>query len=120
MQARLCFFVGVVPGAESMSRVTLALVAAACGLPAGAAERPRPFVSPEGGRLVYAADSRGNRVPDFSHAGYGGGAAVPDVPVRVVVPPRPGDSGPRIQAALDQVAALRPGPDGFRGAVLLL
>ncbi|GLF96813.1 hypothetical protein [Streptomyces yaizuensis] len=26
-----------------------------------------------GGKLVYGRDAQGNRVPDYSHAGYGGG-----------------------------------------------
>jgi hypothetical protein len=72
------------------------------------------------GRLAYAEDGVGNRVPDFSHAGYmGGGVAIPDAPVRVVVPPADGDDGARIQAAIDFVAGLPPGDDGLRGAVLL-
>ncbi len=72
------------------------------------------------GGLVYEADERGNRIPDFSHAGYmGGGVAIPDVPVRVSIEPGEGDDTERIQAAIDQVAGLERGPDGFRGAVLL-
>jgi hypothetical protein len=72
------------------------------------------------GKLAYDADARGNRIPDFSHCGYQGGEAIPDVPVRVVVPPAGDDNGPRIQAALDHVAALELDAGGFRGAVLLL
>lgn len=72
------------------------------------------------GALVYAADEAGNRVIDFSHAGYrGGGVAIPVVPVKIVVEPRGRNDEVSIQAALDLVAALPPGPDGFRGAVLL-
>ncbi len=72
------------------------------------------------GRLVYEVDARGNRIPDFSHAGYrGGGVVLPDVPVRVVVNPTNGDNGARIQAAIDYVAQLAPDANGFRGAVLL-
>jgi hypothetical protein len=67
------------------------------------------------GRLAYPADARGNRVPDFSHAGYGGEAAIPDVPVRVVVPP-----GAGVQAGIDYVSHLPADANGLRGAVLLL
>src|SRR3989442_1554214 len=82
----------------------------------------RRFVYPsQDGRLVYTTDARGNRIPDFSHSGYGGGGvAIPDVPVRVVVPPGKGNGTPRIQAAIDQVSSLQADPSGFRGAVLLL
>src|SRR5262249_42271413 len=46
--------------------------------------------------------------------------AIPDAPVRVVVPPAGGDSGPSIQAAIDSVSALPADAQGIRGAVLLL
>jgi hypothetical protein len=103
--------------------VLLAIALLSAALPgAGAAEDPRRFVAPdEAGRLVYEQDDRGNRIPDFSHCGYmGGGVAIPDVPVRVVVAPAVGDDGPRIQAAIDHVAALPADGRGIRGAVLLL
>jgi len=83
--------------------------------------KPLPPVSRDaGGRLVYTPDARGNRVPDFSYCGYmASGQPIPDVPVRMVVPPVKGDATLPIQAALDYVAALPPDAQGFRGAVLL-
>ena len=73
------------------------------------------------GRLVYDADERGNRVPDFSNCGYAGGdQPIPNAPVRLVVAPVPGDSTARIQKAIDYVASLPPDAGGIRGAVLLL
>jgi hypothetical protein len=75
-----------------------------------------------GNKLVYDTDDRGNRIPDFSHAGYqGGGGSIPDVPVRIVVAPAKGegDNTARIQAALDYVATLPADERGLRGAVLL-
>ncbi|HXA43985.1 MAG TPA: DUF6298 domain-containing protein, partial [Candidatus Angelobacter sp.] len=73
------------------------------------------------GRLVYGLDEKGNRVPDFSTCGYaGGGQPIPEVEVRVVVAPVPGDETARIQKALDYVGALPADTNGFRGAVLLL
>lgn len=72
------------------------------------------------GHLVYQADARGNRIPDFSNVGYrGGGVALPDVPVKVTVEPGEGDAGARIQAAIDQVSKLPADAAGHRGAVLL-
>src|SRR5215470_7486249 len=51
--------------------------------------------------LSYQPDQRGDRIPDFSYAGYrGGGVALPDAPVKVVVPPSKGDSTERIQRAI--------------------
>ena len=75
----------------------------------------------QAGHLFYAEDQLGNRIPDFSHCGYAGADRdIPDVPVRIVVQPaNRGDDGPRIQAALDQVARLPVGQNGFRGAVRL-
>ena len=81
-----------------------------------------PVVTPsrDSTGLVYTADAAGNRVPDFSSAGYrGGGEALPEVPARVVVTPVAGDNGPRIQAAIDYVAGLNPDHNGLRGAVAL-
>lgn len=81
----------------------------------------QPFVSaPASGALTYTPDAKGNRIPDFSMAGYGGGGVpLPIAPVRVVVSPVEGDNGPRIQAAIDYVAGLPADPRGLRGAVLL-
>ena len=72
------------------------------------------------GRLVYRADSEGNYVPDFSHAGYmGGGVPIPQVPVKVALRPGDGDDSASIQAAIDEVSRLPRDSEGFRGAVLL-
>jgi hypothetical protein len=104
-----------------MTRTPLIVLTAVLLARSAAADPPLRFVSPgAGGRLGYDVDPRGNRIPDFSHAGCGGGAVIPDVPIRVVVPPGAGDNGPRIQAAIDFVAGLRPDANGFRGTVLLL
>lgn len=83
--------------------------------------RPVAVVSFTKGKLNYVADKSGDRVPDFSYAGYrGGDVTIPNVPVRVVAAaPVEGDNTPRIQSAIDQVAAMPLGADGFRGAVLL-
>ncbi len=74
----------------------------------------------EGG-LVYRADERGNTIPDFSRAGYGGGGVrLPDVPVVVTLTPNAdGDDGARIQSALDEVARRSPDQRGHRGTILL-
>src|SRR5262249_8209625 len=74
------------------------------------------------GRLAYRSlDSRGDRIMDFSHAGYkGGGVALPDAPVRVTLSPTSsGDDTSRIQNAINDVAAMAPDAQGIRGAVLL-
>jgi len=72
------------------------------------------------GKITYQADENGNRIPDFSYCGYmASEQAIPTVPVRVVVPLKKGDATLRIQSALDYVASLPVGADGFRGAVLL-
>lgn len=70
--------------------------------------------------LSYTPDAQGNRIPDFSAAGYaGGGVPLPVVPARVRVSPITGDATALIQAAIDAVAALPPDANGFRGAVVL-
>src|SRR5665647_2982765 len=72
------------------------------------------------GRLVYVADSLGNRIPDFSNAGYkGGGVPIPYVANKKIIWPVMGDNSINIQAAIDSVSSLPPDAAGFRGAVLL-
>jgi hypothetical protein len=78
------------------------------------------FPGPDG-TLAYKKDPKGNQVPDFSNAGYGGGGvALPVVPVKQTLSPEPaGDDGARIQAALDAVGAMPADEAGIRGALLL-
>ncbi len=85
------------------------------------AGQPAPVLTYNAGRLIYHPDAQGNRIPDFSHAGYAGAnKPIPNAPVRVVVNAVPGDSTERIQRALDYVGGLEPDANGIRGAVLLL
>ncbi len=72
------------------------------------------------GQLSYPADGEGNRIPDFSNAGYrGGGIPLPQVPVVITLSPIEGDNTARIQAALDEVGAMPIQAGGHRGAVQL-
>ena len=72
------------------------------------------------GKLVYVPDEQGNTIPDFSHAGYGGGGTpIPSVPVKETVWPVAGDNTANLQAAIDKVSALPLDKNGFRGAVLI-
>ncbi|MBK18515.1 MAG: hypothetical protein CMM52_06740 [Rhodospirillaceae bacterium] len=71
-------------------------------------------------KLVYNKESDGTRLPDFSHAGFrGGGIPIPTILEKVMVRPSGGEDRETIQAAIDQVSALSPDKNGFRGAVLL-
>ena len=77
------------------------------------------FPGPDG-KLEYKTTLAGDRIMDFSTAGYmGGGVAIPTVPVvKTVKPSGAPDETAAIQSVIDEVAAL-PLKDGFRGAVLL-
>ncbi len=71
-------------------------------------------------KLVYAEDSKGNRIPDFSHVGYRNlEVPIPDLEVKVTLKPGVGDDTERIQKALDEVGRIRANTKGQRGAVLL-
>ena len=71
------------------------------------------------GELAYKTLPAGDRIMDFSYAGYGGGGvALPDVPVKAVVAASGGDDTTSIQEALNTVARAEM-VNGFRGAVLL-
>src|SRR4051812_23447255 len=60
------------------------------------------------GRMVYRTTPAGDRIMDFSHAGYmGGGVALPNMPVKRTVKPSGGpDDTAMIQAAVDEVSKL--------------
>ena len=71
------------------------------------------------GTLEYKTTPKGDRIVDFSHAGYmGGGVAIPTLAVKREVDPSGADDTAEIQAAIAEVSAL-PLVQGFRGAVLL-
>ncbi|MDR3296685.1 MAG: DUF6298 domain-containing protein [Prevotellaceae bacterium] len=84
-----------------------------------APQPPRPLELRDG-QLRYAPDSLGNRIPDFSHAGYkGGDADIPNAPVKLRLQPTEGDATALIQQAIDYVGTLPADNNGLRGAVLL-
>ena len=97
------------------------------GDPGCAPEAPGPddwssaLVYPgEDNYLVYESDDEGNRIPDFSYAGYHrGDVELPELPVELELAPSGGDDTDMIQAALDEVGELPLDEDGHRGAVLL-
>jgi hypothetical protein len=71
------------------------------------------------GRLFYRALPGGDRIMDFSYAGYmGGGVKIPTIPVKRTVSPSGGDDTGAIQNAIDEVSQMD-FKDGFRGAILL-
>lgn len=106
-----------------LSAVLLAAGASAMG-PAGAAAAAPPsgsWITFNGGHLAYGVDGQGNRIPDYSYAGYeNGGVTLPVVPTVVSVrAPTGTDDTAAIQAAIDQVSSLPLSSAGFRGAVQL-
>ncbi|MEM1109547.1 MAG: hypothetical protein AAGH99_12750 [Planctomycetota bacterium] len=73
--------------------------------------------------LVYQMDSRGDRVLDYSEAGYQRGAALPD-PLSLVdasrivdLNPTNGDNLAQIHAAIEQVSGMSQQANGYRGIV---
>ncbi|MCX6208312.1 MAG: hypothetical protein NTZ59_02120, partial [Bacteroidetes bacterium] len=71
------------------------------------------------GKLVYTPDAKGNTVPDFSDVGYmNSEVSIPNVPVVLTIFPVAGDNLNNVQNAINTVAAMPLGSDGFRGAIL--
>ena len=104
------------------SIICLIILAAALGdgTSALAAPKPPPEIEFKDGKMSYVPDAKGNRVLDYSTAGYmAGGVAIPDAPVKVTVPVTEGDNWARVQAAIDYVSSLPADAQGIRGAVLL-
>jgi hypothetical protein len=72
------------------------------------------------GKLEYAADKEGNRIPDFSYAGYKNGSVpIPSIAVVDSVSPIAGDNTANIQSAINRVASRSFDAKGFRGALLM-
>lgn len=106
----------------SMKRFAFILSLIAMTTPADAADRPSSNWATIGsdGKLVYDRDAQGNRLPDFSNCGYGGGGvALPTVPIIATVHPEPGDMTAALQKAIDAIGELPADARGMRGAVLL-
>ncbi len=85
-----------------------------------------PLVSLENNSLKYTLysnqgeNSKLNRIPDFSYAGYkGGGVSIPNVPVVKTIESVSADCHKLIQDAIDEISLLAPDKNGIRGAVLL-
>lgn len=71
------------------------------------------------GKLQYATLPKGEKILDFSSAGYkGGGVAIPGAPAQKTLKPSGGDDTAAIQGAIDAVSKLSP-VNGLRGAVVL-
>jgi hypothetical protein len=72
------------------------------------------------GKLEYTTDNEGNRIPDFSYAGYKNGASpIPMIAAVDTVSPVAGDNTTNIQAAINRVAARTLDGNGFRGALFM-
>ena len=71
------------------------------------------------GKLMYKTLEGGDKIMDFSYAGYmGGGVSIPLVPVTVTLSPVAGDNSAAIQKAIDEVSQMKI-VNGFRGTILL-
>lgn len=82
-----------------LSLVLIVLVASPLKAQPNYSSYVRP--GPEG-MLIYASDARGNRIPDYSYAGYkGGGVTLPHASVKIALEPARGDDTERIQAGID-------------------
>lgn len=79
------------------------------------------YPGPDGKLRYEAYTPQGDRILDFSHCGFRAGEApLPTVAEKIrLTPAASGDDTARIQAALDQIAALPPAADGTRGALVL-
>ena len=74
----------------------------------------------EDGSLTYTPDAKGDILPDFSRVGYhAGDKEIPGVAIVKTIEPTGSNSQQALQSAIDEVSAMKPGKDGFRGAILL-
>jgi hypothetical protein len=95
------------------------LVGFALALPIHAREQAAWVSLDSSGKLVYRTLPRGDRIVDFSYAGYmSGGVPLPRVPSARTISPSGGDDTAAIQRAINEVSAM-PMKSGIRGAVVL-
>jgi len=74
----------------------------------------------ESGNLTYTSDADGNRIPDFSYAGYRNSEEdIPVIEAVSTISPVAGDNTAHIQNAIDAVSSLEADANGFRGALYL-
>ncbi len=73
-----------------------------------------------GEKLTYRVEENGDRMVDFSYAGYRAGEAeIPNIEAKILVGKPLNDNTGQIQAAIDAAANLPLDDKGFRAAVLL-
>ena len=72
------------------------------------------------GTLDLIPDYKGNRIPDYSSAGYKDGEPIPYINYNIIeLSPSGGDDTDRIQEKIDYLEGLSPNQDGYRGVLLL-
>src|SRR5260370_29718545 len=86
----------------------IAAISTSCAMATAAERGESQWVhTGDGGRLVYKTTPAGDRIMDFSDAGYmGGGVWLPIVPVKQTVTSSGGDDTAHIQAAIKEVATM--------------
>lgn len=79
------------------------------------------LVKQENGKLVYKQDEEGNRIPDFSYAGYkNSNTSIPEVnKVLKEISPVKGDNTYHINQAILSLAKAPKNKEGIRGVLLL-
>lgn len=80
----------------------------------------QPLVKQEDGKVIVVPHDNGDRIVDFSVAGYMAcEKPIPTVPAKVQLKPPEGDATDLINTAIEQVAAMPTDGNGLRGAVEL-
>ncbi|MBR5850651.1 MAG: TIM barrel protein [Alistipes sp.] len=87
------------------------------------AANPYPAIREDRNTLYYTPDYRGNRLIDYSHAGYkGGGVALETPAIKITLQPsedQQADDAERIQRAINLIGRAPLNAQGFRGTLLL-
>lgn len=85
-----------------------------------ASNKEAPFIVYENNKLSYVVDSLGNRVLDFSYAGYkSGNSEIPNESPTLIIEARKGDMTSHIQNAINLIESRKVGKNGIRGVLLL-
>src|SRR6185437_10603269 len=100
--------------------VAFAAIAASASIPTTYPTGSGITIGYSGGHVTYGYNSVGDKIPDYSSAGYGGGGfTIPTPSVTTTLSPSGGDDTTTLQNAINSIEAMSVGANGFRGVLKL-
>src|SRR6185437_9372088 len=100
--------------------VAFAAIAASASIPTTYPTGSGISIGYSGGHVTYGYNSVGDRIPDYSSAGYGGGGVtIPTPAVTDTLSPSGADDTTALQNKINSIGTRSVGANGFRGVLQL-